>query len=68
MATIAKKFVNDPTNIVQEAVEGALLADPRLRKLSDHHVIVRHDFEALKDKSVAIISGGGSGHESMELN
>jgi dihydroxyacetone kinase len=34
-----------------------------LARLSDHNVIVRSDIDSVRDKQVALISGGGSGHE-----
>lgn len=59
-----KKLINDPANVVDEMVEGMALADDRLMLLQDETVVVRADHEALRQAGkVAIISGGGSGHE-----
>lgn len=59
-----KKLINDPKDIVEEAVEGMLLSHPKtLTRLEGLHVILRTDFDALKSKQIALISGGGSGHE-----
>jgi dihydroxyacetone kinase-like protein len=59
-----KKLINDPENVVREALEGMALAHPNLLKVHfDPNYVVRAD-APVKDK-VAIISGGGSGHEPM---
>lgn len=56
-----KKLINNPDNVVVEMVEGIVKAKPdRLRKLEGFNVIVRKD---APNKKVALISGGGSGHE-----
>ncbi len=59
-----KKLINDPVRVVDEVVEGLALADDRLMLLPDETVVIRADHRELKDAGkVAIISGGGSGHE-----
>lgn len=56
-----KKIINQPENVVDEMLEGLALAYPQyVRRLEGFNVIVRAD--APCDK-VALISGGGSGHE-----
>ena len=56
-----KKLINNVDFIVEEMLEGMVAAYPKyIRKLEEANVIVRKD--APKDK-VALISGGGSGHE-----
>lgn len=56
-----KKIINQPANVVDEMLEGLELAYPQyVRRLDGFNVIVRAD--APSDK-VALISGGGSGHE-----
>lgn len=56
-----KKIINLPANVVDEMLEGLSLAYPQyVRRLEGFNVIVRAD--APNDK-VALISGGGSGHE-----
>lgn len=56
-----KKIINLPANVVHEMLEGLTLAYPQyVRRLEGFNVIVRAD--APNDK-VALISGGGSGHE-----
>jgi dihydroxyacetone kinase len=59
-----KKLINDPVHVVDEMVEGLVRADDRLILLADETVIVRADYDAVKQAGkVAILSGGGSGHE-----
>ncbi|MDQ6479203.1 dihydroxyacetone kinase subunit DhaK [Dyadobacter sp. LHD-138] len=57
-----KFFINATNQIVNEAING-LLTNPKLAKLDNFpevRVVVRKDWDKSK---VAIISGGGSGHE-----
>lgn len=59
-----KKIINDPSTVVAEALRGVELAHGDvLSVVHDPAVIVRAD-APVKGK-VAIISGGGSGHEPM---
>ena len=59
-----KKLINNPDNVVKESLEGMAIAHPDLIKVHlEPHFIYRAD-APIKDK-VAIISGGGSGHEPM---
>ncbi|WP_372714020.1 dihydroxyacetone kinase subunit DhaK [Ilyobacter sp.] len=57
-----KKIINSPENVVTEMLEGVVEAHPEyLKKLDGFHVLVRKD-SPIKGK-VALVSGGGSGHE-----
>jgi dihydroxyacetone kinase len=58
-----KKFINRPENAVEEMLEGLAVLSPGLVRLAGHKVLVRADADRVRDKQVAIISGGGSGHE-----
>lgn len=64
---IMKKFINDPNHVVDEMLEGLLLAHP------DKLKSVRKDNRSLTRKSsptknkVGIITGGGSGHLPLFL-
>ncbi|NEO45733.1 MAG: dihydroxyacetone kinase subunit DhaK [Moorea sp. SIO4A3] len=59
-----KKLINHPDNVVRESLEGMALAHPDLLKLNlDPPLIYRAD--APISNKVAIISGGGSGHEPL---
>lgn len=56
-----KKFINDVANVEDEMIQGMLKAYPQyLRKLDCGNVVVR---ATKKEGKVALISGGGSGHE-----
>ncbi|MGI6616584.1 MAG: dihydroxyacetone kinase subunit DhaK [Saccharofermentanales bacterium] len=56
-----KKFINSVENVEEEMIQGLVKAYPQyLRKLEDSHVIVR---AKKKEGKVALVSGGGSGHE-----
>ena len=56
-----KKFINQVENVEQEMLAGIAKAHPNhLKKLPDYTVLVRSQ---KKEGKVALISGGGSGHE-----
>jgi ATP-dependent dihydroxyacetone kinase len=58
-----KKLINDPRRLVRELLEGTVDLSPRLALLETEDVVVRADLEPSATRKVAIISGGGSGHE-----
>jgi len=59
-----KKLINQAENVVREELEGIVVAHPDLVKVNfDPNYIYRAD-APVKGK-VAVISGGGSGHEPM---
>jgi dihydroxyacetone kinase-like protein len=59
-----KKLINDPANVVREALEGIGAAHPDLVKVGyEPYTIVRAD--APVQGKVSLVSGGGSGHEPM---
>src|SRR6266496_3535711 len=58
-----KKFINRPENAVEEMLEGLAVLSPGLMRLTGHKVMVRADAEQVRDHQIAVISGGGSGHE-----
>ncbi len=56
-----KKFINSVETVEDEMIQGLVKAYPKyLRKIDGHNVIVRAN---KKEGKVALISGGGSGHE-----
>ena len=58
-----KKLINNPNDVVTESLKGAALAHPNLLEVDlEHHIVYR---KQPKDGKVAIISGGGSGHEPL---
>ena len=58
-----KKLINDPARVVPEMLEGLVALAPGLALIEEHQVVVRADAAAVRDTQVALISGGGSGHE-----
>lgn len=59
-----KKLINDPDAVASEAIEGLALAYPQyLRKLDGVMAVVRRD--APVAGKVAVLTGGGSGHDPM---
>jgi dihydroxyacetone kinase-like protein len=67
MSTVAvkvKKFINSPDDVVPEALAGMAAAHPGLIRIDlENQLVIRAD-APVKGK-VALISGGGSGHEPM---
>jgi len=61
-----KKLINDPNAAASEAVEGFVAAyGDHVRRLNGFQAVVRRD--APIKGQVAVITGGGSGHEPMFL-
>src|SRR6478735_8055781 len=59
-----KKLINDPENVVTEALKGMELACSDLIKVQYNPNFVMRADAPVKNK-VALVSGGGSGHEPM---
>uniref|UniRef100_A0A3B4FH45 Triokinase/FMN cyclase n=1 Tax=Pundamilia nyererei TaxID=303518 RepID=A0A3B4FH45_9CICH len=57
-----KKLINSAESCVDDALLGLVRASGGLSLLKGHRVVLRSDLENLKGK-VALLSGGGSGHE-----
>ena len=56
----AKHFLNDPSSLVIESLQGLCAINPNLRLDANNKVV----YFANQDRSkVALICGGGSGHE-----
>ncbi|MGZ2745035.1 dihydroxyacetone kinase family protein [Burkholderia stagnalis] len=58
-----KKLVNRPSDVVREMLEGIARQSPHLAILGDEHVLVRKALPEPSQRTVAVLSGGGSGHE-----
>jgi dihydroxyacetone kinase-like protein len=59
-----RKFINDPDLVVPESLAGVAAAHPRiLRYDADERIVVRAGGPV--EGKVAILSGGGSGHDPM---
>ena len=58
-----KKLINDPRIVVREMLEGQVGLHAGQTLLADENVVLRADLGLPAARQVAIISGGGSGHE-----
>jgi dihydroxyacetone kinase-like protein len=58
-----KKLINDPADVITEALRGMAIAHPELRIDHTNRIIYRGD--APVTGKVGLISGGGSGHEPL---
>ncbi len=58
-----KKLINNPNQVVSEMMDGLIASFPGLMRLPEHNVLLRSDIDAVRDSQVALVSGGGSGHE-----
>jgi dihydroxyacetone kinase-like protein len=60
----AKKFINDPADVVSESLQGLGLAHPDLVRIDEENQLVLRKDAPVAGK-VALVSGGGSGHEPL---
>src|SRR4051794_7111918 len=58
-----KKLINDPADVVPEALRGLAAAHPELRVDHENRIVFRGD--APVRGKVGLVSGGGSGHEPL---
>lgn len=58
-----KKLINDPRSVVREMLEGAVALSPGQSLLEAESVVIRRSLSAPDARRVAVLSGGGSGHE-----
>jgi triose/dihydroxyacetone kinase / FAD-AMP lyase (cyclizing) len=58
-----KKFINRPEDVVEEMLQGLAVLHPGSVRLPGHKALIRSDAEQVRSQQVAILSGGGSGHE-----
>eukprot|EP00262_Sarcandra_glabra_P002645 TRINITY_DN13052_c0_g1_i1.p1 TRINITY_DN13052_c0_g1~~TRINITY_DN13052_c0_g1_i1.p1 ORF type:complete len:594 (+),score=136.79 TRINITY_DN13052_c0_g1_i1:155-1936(+) len=66
MSFQGKKLINDPNDVVTEFIEGLVETFPGLQYLDgfpEVKVVLRADVSSSTYDKVAVISGGGSGHE-----
>ncbi|XP_052005145.1 triokinase/FMN cyclase isoform X1 [Xyrauchen texanus] len=62
MEQVRRKLLNTVDRCVDEALEGLVRSNAGLVLLRGHKVVLRADLESIRGK-VALLSGGGSGHE-----
>ncbi|MEO8723472.1 MAG: dihydroxyacetone kinase family protein [Sphingobium sp.] len=59
-----KKLINAPDAVTRDMLSALARSDSRLMIEPDHGIVIRTDYLAYRDSGkVALISGGGSGHE-----
>jgi dihydroxyacetone kinase len=58
-----KKLINDPSTVVRDMLEGVVALSPAAVLLSDENVMIQSGLPDGGDRKVAVLSGGGSGHE-----
>ncbi|PWC28595.1 dihydroxyacetone kinase family protein [Teichococcus aestuarii] len=58
-----KKLINDPRRVVREMLEGLVALCPDQALLAEADVVVRAARAAPEARPVAVLSGGGAGHE-----
>ncbi len=62
-----KKIINQPERVVQEMIEGLVGIHAGWSRLQGQNAVLRADFIAAREQQVALISGGGSGHEPAHI-
>jgi dihydroxyacetone kinase len=60
---IMKKLINRPEDVVEEMVLGLAVLQPGCARIPGHKALIRADAGQAHASQVALISGGGSGHE-----
>jgi dihydroxyacetone kinase-like protein len=58
-----KKLINSPESVLSDALAGIAAVHPELRVDTENKIVVR--FDAPRSGKVALVSGGGSGHEPL---
>ena len=58
-----KKLINDQSTVVRDMLEGVVALSPAAVLLSDENVMIQSGLPDGGDRKVAVLSGGGSGHE-----
>src|SRR6201994_3191801 len=58
-----KKLINCPDDVVEEMLVGLAVLQPGCARLPGHKALIRLDAAEAREKQVAVLSGGGSGHE-----
>jgi dihydroxyacetone kinase-like protein len=60
------RVINDPDLVVEDMLEGILLAHPELAQASDNPRVIR-SVQVAPEGRVGVVTGGGSGHEPAFL-
>ncbi|XP_046567382.1 triokinase/FMN cyclase-like isoform X2 [Haliotis rubra] len=63
----SKKLINSVERCVDDMLEGYVALNPGVRLLHGHRIVIRADVEDyVKSGKVAVLCGGGSGHEPAQ--
>lgn len=63
-----RKLINDPSETVNDALQGFVAVNSNVTLMKQHNVVVRKDVDSVKKAcKVCLISGGGSGHEPAHV-
>lgn len=60
-----QRIINDPDNVVDDALRGYLRASPHLLSATDHPRVLK--YSGPTGNKVGVVTGGGSGHEPAFL-
>ncbi|KAK6453578.1 triokinase/FMN cyclase isoform X1, partial [Huso huso] len=63
---VQKKLLNSVEGCVDDALLGLVCLNPGLCQLQGQRVVLRSDLSSLRER-VALLSGGGSGHEPAHM-
>ncbi|MEV7694639.1 dihydroxyacetone kinase family protein [Microbacterium sp. NPDC089189] len=58
-----KKIINHPADVIEDYISGLVGAEPHLARVEGWPVVVRSPGTSKRDDRVALVTGGGSGHE-----
>ncbi|CAO3593166.1 unnamed protein product [Absidia cylindrospora] len=58
-----KHFMNDPSTLVSDSIQGFCYANPHVKWLPEHKVVYASNVNQVANQQVTLIAGGGSGHE-----
>lgn len=58
-----KKIINAPAAVIEDYITGLVAATPHLARVQGLPIVVRSAASKKQDDRVALVSGGGSGHE-----
>ena len=65
---MAKKFINEAPDCVEEMVQGILAVhSDRMVRLEGYHVLLHKDITTLKSAQVTLLSGGGTPKSSRVI-
>jgi ATP-dependent dihydroxyacetone kinase len=64
---VMKKLINEASRVVRDMLEGVVALSPAAVLLAEENVVIRSGLPAGEWRKVAVLSGGGSGHEPAHV-